>query len=88
MKNNCSLILSTFNKALARTSFFSIKYYFSYLYVQSDNLVQRCNQDIEKSIKKIMIKVAQIKNKIWMLSSSIKESIKAIIFTIIFLFLK
>ena len=88
MKNNCSLILSTFNKSVIRTSFFSIKYHFSYLYVQSDNLVQRCNQDIKKSIKKIMIKVAQIKNKIWMLSSSIKESIKAIIFTIIFLFLK
>jgi len=88
MKSNCSLILSTFNKALARKSSFYIKYRFSSLYVLSDNLVQRCNQDIKKSIKKIMIKVAQIKNKIWMLSSSIKESIKAIIFTIIFLFLK
>jgi hypothetical protein len=62
MKNNCSFIVITFNKALTGTIFFS-KYNISYLNIQSYNIVH-CNQDIKK-----IIEFAHIINKNWILNN-------------------
>ena len=65
MKNNCSFIVNTFNKALTGTIFFS-RYHMSYLNIQTHNLVQSCNQDIGKII------ICNIK-KNWILNNLIKS---------------
>jgi hypothetical protein len=65
MKNNCSFIVNTLNKALTGTIFFS-KYNISCLNVQSCNLVQSCNKDIGKIIVYII-------NKNWILNNIIKS---------------